>query len=50
MTYHFTHLRKGLTEPSFANIKANSVWEADKKFKALYPYSIIKTIRVKRGK
>jgi len=50
MTYHFTHLRKGLTEPSFANIKADSVWEANAKFKAAYPYSIIKAIRVRRGK
>ncbi len=50
MTYLFFHLKKGADEPSVESVKAKNIWEANKRFKALYQYSIIKSIRVKGGK
>ena len=50
MTYLFFHLKKGADEPSVESVKAKNIWEANKRFKMLYQYSIIKTIRVKGGK
>lgn len=50
MTYHFYHIKKGEEFTSTESIKAPNVWEANKKFRRLYQYSIIKSIRIKGGK
>jgi len=50
VTYLFFHLKKGADEPSVEAVKAKNVWEANRRFKILYQYSIVKSIRIKGGK
>jgi hypothetical protein len=50
MTYLFFHMKKGEEFTSTEPVKAPNIWEANKKFKRLYQYSIIKSIRIKGGK
>jgi hypothetical protein len=49
MFYEFTYLKKGESKPSTERVQADSVWEANKKFRALNWQNIIKKIRHLKG-